>query len=139
MENKYSIVKIDKSNIHMIDSLSNGYRPTSEYYDQRWAISKPEFAFILYGGQHIGFIKWVIYNGMIDIRYFMIDINYQGKHLGKGALNEALKYIRHQHPNMSVTLLVDQDNEAAVKIYLGAGFKFMESDDQDELKGMKLD
>jgi ribosomal protein S18 acetylase RimI-like enzyme len=125
MEDKYSIVEINDDNSDILDSMSNKYRYARTYYERQCLFGTPESAFILYGKEYIGFVKWAFYNGRVEINYFMIKDVYQGKGYGKKAFNEVITHIRGLYPDIPITLIVELENKAAVKIYLANGFNFM--------------
>jgi ribosomal protein S18 acetylase RimI-like enzyme len=62
-------------------------------------------------------------NGNADIEYFAVRPDIRGKGFGKLFLHHALPVIRKEAGDRPVTLTVHTDNDPAIRLYEGAGFK----------------
>ncbi|SKC07387.1 GNAT family N-acetyltransferase [Luteibacter sp. 22Crub2.1] len=62
-------------------------------------------------------------DGAVALRSFMIDARWQGKGLGRRALDGIQAYVEGRHPDKErILLMVNVRNEAAVHVYRSAGY-----------------
>lgn len=64
---------------------------------------------------------------------FMIDREYQGKGYGKAAMKHWLSMIEREEEYDSITLCYKEEDEAALRLYLGMGFYNTGEADGDEV------
>jgi diamine N-acetyltransferase len=76
------------------------------------------------GDTPVGFLMYGVdeKDGRYWLIRFMIDAPYQGKGLGRAALQDAIRLIRGRHGCDSITLSYKPGNLAAKRLYAAAGF-----------------
>lgn len=90
------------------------------------------------GDQMVGYVM-VIYDDeeeTYNIWHLMIDQQFQGKGYGKGAMQEALAYIRTKPFGISDTVLMtcNPENEIAYHLYQQLGFRETGRRDEEEVE-----
>ena len=113
---------------HPIRSLAQAY----VYYEQCTPFA------VFSGGEVVGYVM-VIYDydeETYNIWHLMIDRRYQGKGLGRAAMELALEYIRTKPfgPSDRVLLTVSPRNTAACALYRTLGFAETGRRDEDEVE-----
>jgi diamine N-acetyltransferase len=70
--------------------------------------------------------------GECGIWRFMIGENHQGKGYGKEAMNVIMDYIKSNPAFKVVHLMLEPENEVAIKLYKSFGFEFTGEVDEDD-------
>lgn len=83
---------------------------------------EPVGFFVLDSGAEVA--RFVPVPGRIGLRSFFVDRRHQGRGVGLAALRAVPAFVRVHHPGReAVALTVNLQNQAALRVYLRAGFR----------------